>query len=386
MKMMRCSECQMSIPLLAKKCHHCLSPTSHVAFVNTKEETASPLNTALINGTAFWRLVGLSFYIPTLFSIILGIALWQIIPVVKASLGTNSIELTEGGAIKLKGSGKTNAVFLLSANGGDTSPWIDTGIEVKAGQILKFKASGHINLAAHRLVEYAERDQPPPSVWIGPQGESTEGEDNKRIKTPRPVDAYRNNYALALHVPRGRIIGRIGSANPQFPTKPLELSNDSDSTDFFDVWAKQNGYKVKTDGHLWLTINEIWLSKDNKNAFLPRGETPEENQKFDDYYIKWCTDAIFRDYAERLRNSRNTLEIENLKVKEEIIQKAQNAVFTGKSIDQADLAEAARIAREIKTSLWDSIISPSDQKLKSYPNLYFDDNAGAFSVTIEIDN
>jgi hypothetical protein len=98
-------------------------------------------------GRLFRAIVGLA-----LLSVILCFAVVLIIKTVAWFRPPFSFTVTDKGALVLSSS-KDTAIFALSPNGtANTTPWVDTGVQVKEKQEFKIKASGSVCLAIHRLV------------------------------------------------------------------------------------------------------------------------------------------------------------------------------------------------------------------------------------------
>jgi hypothetical protein len=104
----------------------------------------------------------------------------------------------------------------VSAN----TPWRDSGITVRAGQTLFFRASGRVRWG--------------PGRQDGPSGEDHSPRNNARPIPSRPAAA---------------LIGRIG-----------------DSRDYFFIGDDEGAIRVREDGRLFLGINDDFL-QDNSGAF-----------------------------------------------------------------------------------------------------------------------
>jgi hypothetical protein len=101
-----------------------------------------------------------------------------------------------------------------------TVAWIDTGIDVRAGQTLYFSATDRIRWAPGR------RDGP-------------EGEHNSPYNAARPLPAER----------RAALVGRVG-----------------DSKDYFLVGANKGPIRMPSSGRLYLGVNDESL-QDNAGSF-----------------------------------------------------------------------------------------------------------------------
>jgi hypothetical protein len=113
-------------------------------------------------------------------------------------------------------SGMRERVISVSA----TQPWTDTGVNVRAGQMVYFEANGQVRWGRNR------RDGP-------------EGENNSPFNPARPIP---NRPAAAL-------IGSVGEGN-----------------DIFFIGAERGPIRVRSGGPLLLGINDEGL-QDNSGSF-----------------------------------------------------------------------------------------------------------------------
>ena len=97
--------------------------------------------------------------------------------------------------------------------------WLDTGIELRAGQTVRFQASGRVR-------------------WGPGRQDGPEGEDNSPHNPGRPIPS---RQAAAL-------VGRIGDDSPFF------IGNDS------------SPIRARSSGRLYLMINDDVL-EDNSGSF-----------------------------------------------------------------------------------------------------------------------
>jgi hypothetical protein len=103
-------------------------------------------------------------------------------------------------------------------------PWTDTGIDVKAGDVVRFSAEGTVR-------------------WGAGAEDGPGGEINSPMNERRPVPAR----------PAGALIGRIG-------TSP---------SDVFFIGDDRGGFRVRTSGRLYLGVNDHAYT-DNSGSFEVR--------------------------------------------------------------------------------------------------------------------
>lgn len=102
--------------------------------------------------------------------------------------------------------------------------WTDTGIDVTAGDVIRFQTEGTV-------------------TWSAGQQDGPAGEMNSPMNARRPIPAR----------PAGALIGRIG-------TSP---------TDVFFIGDDRGGFRVRTSGRLYLGVNDHYYT-DNTGSFQVR--------------------------------------------------------------------------------------------------------------------
>jgi hypothetical protein len=232
------------------------------------------------------------------------------------------------GTITLKEDGNSTKTMVLNPNGGSTdddNAWVDTQIKVKKGDKVKINASGKINVAVGRLIKSAKDDIRLMTRWNDPNGLPSTYDD--------PNYPEVKNFKLMKEQLFGKLIAGVKESNSII--KPYAI-------------GKENVFEVENDGNLFLTVNDIWLSPDNKEAYLP----PISNT---DYYRNEVLESI---NSENNSIAENTYSQWSEEKRKQEIQK------------QYDLRNEKwqQIKRERNFSLW------------------YDDNIGAFVVTISIES
>jgi hypothetical protein len=162
----------------------------------------------------------------------------------------DAIEIKESGAMIISLGNRTRtASYLLSSNGNNAqTPWIDTNIEVKKGDRITFYVSGKICTAMHHIMEAAIKDTILPAIpWTGPEGLTC----TNNIKEQK-----RKRFRLSSRYNQGQVIGIISTTTPDL--RP-------DYKDIINVNTNEP-YTVEKDGHLWLTINEVFLDDEILNT------------------------------------------------------------------------------------------------------------------------
>ena len=236
-----------------------------------------------------------------------------------------TIEGGSGGILTVSKDKTKSIIMTLPSNGGKNDLWVDPGIMVSKGDEIKITASGKINLSLAGLVKTAEKDTKLKIPWNGPDG--LELADNINPNYPESV-----RFTTIPNKPFGMLIAGV-------------KDNKLDEIKTYLI-GKERRFEVESDGKLLLTVNDIWLSPENKHAYLP---PLEENYNF---YKKNILHSIHPN-----------LEIAREKTKDWTKQ------------DWDEKVKENYNKRELK---WDKITND-----KNY-GLWYHDNIGSFSVNIII--
>jgi hypothetical protein len=242
---------------------------------------------------------------------------------------------TGSGTIALKRGSTQNAVFLLNPNGEDeNTPWVGTGIEVKKGDKIKITASGRVNTSIKRVVAETLRPEVDERTWASPRGinlsdNTTYFPSLDRFRLLPDKDGAYYGFGTLLATVRDSK-GQTNNNNI-VPFKP-SIPNDN----FIE-------FKAKNDGELVLTVNDIWLSGDTKDAYTP----PFNKDNFKHYLQLAEFEAAFKGEDFKFWSE----ETKRKKAKEQYQKRLKG---------------------------WDSIVS------KNNWNIWYDDNIGSFSVSIAV--
>lgn len=305
------------------------------------------------------------------------------------------VSINEKGAITFAQGEEKTAVFLLSAVAGATNPntmtpWVDTGIRVTKGQTLKFRASGAVNTAIHRLVDSAHiHSMSPTTPWVGPNGLITSSTLPKRQLLGRPEDAIRRRGAVATDIEFGRLIGYV---NPKgTPTPPPVCFRPERVTvpNFLDIGdgnvrgsAEPNSWTVEVTGTLWLTINDVWLDTSAfaaaRQAFLGIDDPNEIDETAPSAPI-WNKPATKEKPAERIaippRGDVMEIRGQFYRVSQSSTGPPVQLLMPARSDDER---KAIRFA--IRLDEWHQL----SKERNEYWSVYFADNVGEFLVTIDV--
>ncbi|MDJ0570370.1 MAG: hypothetical protein QNJ53_15190 [Pleurocapsa sp. MO_192.B19] len=224
-------------------------------------------------------------------------------------------------------------VISLSPTGGDKdTPWVETGIKVKKGDVIRITASGRINTAMRTIVTQGIKPGIDDPTWVGPSGLDN---SQKRISFPlydqakllpdKGTTYYGFGMLLAaVKDPTGVVKTESIYPFPQDENEPLELTTEK-------------------NGELVLTVNDIWLSGDKKDIYVPSFEG-EDNKR---YYRQLAeSEAAFKENIDSWSK-----ETKQKKAYEQYLKREEG---------------------------WKSI------KDNNNWNIWYDDNIGAFSVAIII--
>ena len=253
---------------------------------------------------------------------------------------------TQAGTIVFKSGSRQDAMVLVTPCGGESDPWIDTGIFVKKGDKIKFSASGRIHTSLKRFVKAAQEDTPLEIPWTGPDGV----EDEKgKIKTFRPKFRLLPGSDDKQPYPAGLLIGSTRDNNERNVIKPYWRIGSGTNLE-----GKPQEFIAQSSGQLVLTVNDIWLKDMPKEAYVepldvndPDGTLhPTEKANYNwDYWQDKAREAL---------------------------DKLGNKTPTGEELKK----EAIRLYL-LRIDKWKEIRDKN-------PLIWYKDNTGAFSVSITV--
>jgi hypothetical protein len=177
---------------------------------------------------------------------------------------------TTVGSISIKKGNTQNALFLLSPNGGDANtPWVETGIEVKKGDVIKITASGRVHTSITRLVAATRTPEVDEQSWTSPEGLKLTDNPNfppafdKQKLLPDKNGAF---YGF------GMLLAAVRDSKQQVKEDDIEPIGENGEL------------KANIDGKLVLTVNDIWLDKEDKDTYaLPFNENFKYYQQLAHY-------------------------------------------------------------------------------------------------------
>lgn len=254
--------------------------------------------------------------------------------------------VTQAGTLVFKNGSRQDAMVLVTPCGGESDPWIDTGIFVKKGDKIKFSASGRIHTSLKRLVKAAQEDTMLEIPWTGPDGV----EDEKgKIKTFRSKFRLLPGPDEKQPYPSGLLIGSTRDNNARNVIKPYWRVGSGKNLE-----GQPLEFMAQSSGQLVLTVNDIWLKDMPMNAYVepldvndPDGSLrPTEKAKYNWEY--------WQDKAE------------------DALAKRGNKTPTGEELKKEAI------------SLYQARIDKWKEIRDKNPLIWYKDNTGAFSVSITV--
>lgn len=271
---------------------------------------------------ANWHAAARLAFVPVVGAVALGFA----IVAGSRAISPMELEVTDAGSVRVRSPGrKTTTLILLSPTGnGNLTPWTATGVWVAAGDELRVSASGKICLAHHRLIGSADGDTPPPQPWIGPEG------------LPPPFSAMAGVTTEQI----------VSDGNLPRTIRPQDFARSNHTI------AARSGLPSVAQGALLGFVT----SEENPPPWLPNGE-------------KEHAQVIGRRSEFKARRSG------------QLFLAVNDVWLSGTSRDHDVYLEGHKGKAAIdKEKEWQDRIVKGN-----YWNVWYDDNGGAFSVTIEAD-
>ncbi|MBN3907530.1 MAG: hypothetical protein HWQ35_13490 [Nostoc sp. NMS1] len=235
---------------------------------------------------------------------------------------------TNAGTITIKKGSTQNAVVMVSASGSTENgktPWTRTGIIVKKDDKIKIQASGRVHTALKKLITIAETDQQILPSWVGPNGSDP--------NMHKDWDSRRASYKLMPDKDTVHGYGKLIAA----------ILRQDEGVRNLKAVGEKNEWDIEEGGELVLAINDILLKPDARDIYaLP----VKDNYQ---YY--------------------------KTKIDDEDLLKKKN----GESIPNKPLNERINEAYKKRLATWDQDILPNSNWM-----VWYDDNIGAFSVSVTI--
>ena len=175
-------------------------------------------------------------------------------------LNPDAIDIsTKAGSLSIKRGNHQDALILLSPGGGIDEPWIGSGVKVKKGDKIHITATGRIHCSLKKLAYAAETDKKLEMPWVGPDG-MAEHQDSSSTYTDKYKLLPNTNGA---HYGIGMLLAAI---------RPLE-GDKKGQIEKIQPIGGDNTFIADVDGELLLTVNDIWLNQDSKDAYVRAKES-----------------------------------------------------------------------------------------------------------------
>ena len=244
------------------------------------------------------------------------------------------VEVGSNGALTIKQGKKVTISYLYSA----TSLWEESGIEVKAGDLIKIHATGKVNLSLGHLVDSIQSHSKLLFDWIDAGG-------YKDMSGFRDIDSLRMKKRLDSNYNPGMLLMKIKSHNDYFLQR-------SDSEKILPV-GKENTITADHDGRLLFAVNEVLLNKGSEKIFAPK-----DTHKYNKYYLEKGKQYFANNHL--------------------IPYKGEKIFNITLSSDRVSDDELVNIGYDWQTRQWSYICA------NYYWNVWFEDNIGNFLINIEI--
>jgi len=306
--------------------------------------------------------------------------------------------VVQNGSLIFRAPGKRSTTWLLlSANGSDDGPWVNTQIELKKGQEYAVHASGRINVAMHRMMDVAHGDNLPPYPWIGPDG------FQRHIVGPpycdRGYDYFSDAFLLA-DAPYGSLIGMISPNSPNTATMrpgsravlPNLVKNFITSPNAsFRLGAESRKQPAAAAGTLWLAVNEVWFTRDLRDLYVAHetGVSPQEIPAYRQATAKWrtCMSPMIQASVSAGKTAPTGPEPKAVTSKTTISGTGTPDVSAcGPKPDPVRVPMGCKGLHKPHRDIDDADKQWAEQiEQPGYWNVWFDDNAGAFFVIVEVE-
>lgn len=302
--------------------------------------------------------------------------------------------------------------------------WANSGISVKAGDILTIHSSGKFNTAIHHLYDSAKDNVKLRDNWVGSEGE----EDNR----DRGSSSFnRRQYRMFPNYPTGSLVMQVVDNNVPFDNSHDDRNGiKANPENFYAIGSERQNIHIKNAGILYFSLNDIVLNKKtiigmmydclsdtsdeclelvdvNRRAKFESNKN-EGNQYLlnpkDNYVEKWdnikLVNDIFADFkyyfGSKYKNSksgdriigkhkigvtvldsvacRKAIEVKNKLNKNDILSKKEIIRLIANRYRSAVIDQDSCIARICELEYY---------YREEYKTAWFDDNIGSFLIVIE---
>lgn len=186
--------------------------------------------------------------------------------------------------------------FLLPASSG----WINTGFILKSGETIDIRASGRIHLGLEQLVAAAETDTKPKYAWSAPDGNPFDSNSENKSLQNHSKNSNLKNFLVDPNAKIGMLLGFLAKKELTEIEEPGE--NNPRPKGIIRIGNARDGIKNDDteDRELWLTINDIYLSEEAKEAYINKytvDNKKEREEQWDKikkqkYWRLWFDDNI----------------------------------------------------------------------------------------------
>jgi hypothetical protein len=132
--------------------------------------------------------------------------------------------------------------------------WVDTGIDLEAGEVIHIDAIGHAHLSLKRLYEAVDYDSMPHFKWVGPEGAPFE--------VRKLQDSLRQPFLLSPRANIGRLLGYLQPLGSPAPSQ--ENSRPGPILDIGSHGSIKNS--SNSTSHLYLVLNEMVLDRERMDS------------------------------------------------------------------------------------------------------------------------
>lgn len=145
--------------------------------------------------------------------------------------------------------------------------WANSGIEVKAGDVLTIRSSGKMHTAIHHLVDDATQNRILADKWIGTEGEyipddiSQDRLDKNRIRARYRMAEDKRENVLLMKVMKSREANLSDNfLHDEVQYRDREIQEDLSNGDGYVIGKERTDLVIGEDGVLHFAVNDIFLT------------------------------------------------------------------------------------------------------------------------------
>lgn len=187
----------------------------------------------------------------------------SVVLIVKKFYPYNTVNTNKYGATVIENENKDVIYWLFNS----ADLWANSGIEVKAGDVISVQTSGSFHTAIHHLVDEAKNNVTLSEPWMLPSGGVLDSPKNSARSEFRIAATDAPNVILMQVIPAGyeNRYGNVKKWNRMLQEMDTnnywtEMYIAGENADIYVIGTERRNIRIQTDGILHFAVNDIALT------------------------------------------------------------------------------------------------------------------------------